>query len=165
MQLLAFYVFGFFAVFAAVSMIVVKQPVMSALCLILNMLCLAGLFVVQDAHLIGALQVIVYAGAVMVLVLFVIMLLNLREKQGLVSRHKVALQGIGIAVLAIIFTAIASRIDLARIPVTKADSPTFGTVSGVARVLFTEYLLPFEIASVLLLAAIVGAVILSKSKV
>ena len=160
-----FYIFGFFAVFAAVGMIVVRQPMMSALCLIFNMLCLAGLYALLDAHLIAALQVIVYAGAIMVLVLFVIMILNLREKKGLISKHKVAIQGIGIVLLSFLFISLAASIDTTKIPVVKAATEDFGTVSGVAKVLFTEYLLPFEIASVLLLAAIVGAVILSKSKV
>jgi len=165
MQLLMFYLFGFLSVFAAVAMIVSKQPVMSALCLIFNMLCLAGLFVLLDAHLIAALQVMVYAGAIMVLVLFVIMMLNLREKRGLITKHKVALQAIGIIFISYILTIAVAGINLTKVPVVKMASDEFGTVAGVARVLFTEFLLPFEIASVLLLAAIVGAVILSKSKV
>jgi len=164
MQLLIFYVFGFIAIFAAVSMIVVKQPVMSALFLILNMLCLAGLYALLDAHLIAALQVIVYAGAIMVLVLFVIMLLNLREKKGLITRHKVAMQGIGVVIVAFVFVLIATTMNFGSLSQAGAVSADFGTVAGVAKTLFTNFLLPFEIASVLLLVAIIGAVILSKSR-
>jgi len=164
MQLLIFYVFGFIAIFAAVSMIVVKQPVMSALFLILNMLCLAGLYALLDAHLIAALQVIVYAGAIMVLVLFVIMLLNLREKKGLITRHKVAMQGIGVVIVAFVFVLIATTMHFGAFVPAGAASAEFGTVAGVAKTLFTDFLLPFEIASVLLLVAIIGAVILSKSR-
>ncbi len=164
MQLLIFYVFGFIAIFAAVSMIVVKQPVMSALFLIVNMLCLAGLYALLDAHLIAALQVIVYAGAIMVLVLFVIMLLNLREKKGLITRHKVAMQGIGVVIVAFVFVLIAASMDFVSFSQAGAVSAEFGTVAGVAKTLFTDFILPFEIASVLLLVAIIGAVILSKSR-
>jgi NADH-quinone oxidoreductase subunit J len=164
MQLLIFYVFGFIAIFAAVSMIVVKQPVMSALFLILNMLCLAGLYALLDAHLIAAVQVIVYAGAIMVLVLFVIMLLNLREKKGLITRHKVAMQGIGVVIVSFVFVLIATTMNFDALSPAGTASAEFGTVTGVAKTLFTDFLLPFEIASVLLLVAIIGAVILSKSR-
>jgi len=165
MQLLTFYIFGFLAVFSAVSVVLARKPVMSVLYLILNMLMLAVLYVQLNAHLIAALQVIVYAGAIVVLALFVIMLLNLREKEGVVSKHRIAVQSIGIIVAAFVLTSLAASVNTAGLPGAKPESAEFGTVVGVAKVLFTQYLLPFEIASVLLLAAIVGAVILSKSKV
>ncbi|MDH5542299.1 MAG: NADH-quinone oxidoreductase subunit J [Nitrospinota bacterium] len=165
MQLLIFYIFGFIAVFAAVSVVLARKPVMSALYLILNMLALAAIYVQLNAHLIAALQVIVYAGAIVVLALFVIMLLNLREKQGIVSYHRTAVQAIGIIIVAFVMTSLASAVNSGGLPAAGPESAEFGTVVGVAKVLFTNYLLPFEIASVLLLAAIVGAVILSKSKV
>jgi len=165
MQLLMFYGFAFFALFAAVGMVMSRQPVMSALLLIVNMFCLAGLYAQLDAHLIAILQLIVYAGAIMVLVLFVIMLLNLREKQGIISKHQVALQAVGIMALGFFIITVVSRLNPAKLPAPKQTDATFGTVAAIGRILFTDYLLPFEIASVLLLAAIVGAVILAKSKV
>jgi len=160
-----FYLFGFGAVFGAVATVTSRKPVMSALFLIVNMLCLAALYAQLEAHLIAVLQVVVYAGAIVVLALFVIMLLNLQEKQGLVRRHKIALQIIGGVIVAIIVTSLAGSVDPSAIPISAEGMEEFGTVAGVAKVLFTRYILPFEIASVLLLAAIVGAVILSRSKV
>lgn len=165
MQLLMFYLFGFGAVFGAVATVTSRKPVMSALFLIVNMLCLAGLYALLEAHLIAVLQIIVYAGAIVVLALFVIMLLNLREKQGLVSRHKIAMQVIGGVIIAVVVASLAAAVDPAALPQVADIGEEFGTVAGVAKLLFTRYILPFEIASVLLLAAIVGAVILSKSKV
>ncbi len=165
MQLLMFYGFGFFALFAAVGMVMSRQPVMSALLLIVNMFCLAGLYAMLNAHLIAVLQLLVYAGAIMVLVLFVIMLLNLREKQGIISKHQVALQAVGIMALGFFIISVIAKLDPSKLPPSKAIGAGFGTVVVVGRILFTDYILPFEIASVLLLAAIVGAVILAKSKV
>lgn len=165
MHLLTFYFLGGTAIFAAVGMVVSRQPTMSALFLILNMFCLAGLYAQLDAHLIAALQILVYAGAIMVLVMFVIMLLNLREKRGLISRHQAASQVVGIGLLAIVMTKVVSLVSVDKIPVVKEAVEGFGGVKAIGRILFTEYLLPFEIASVLLLAAIIGAVILAKSKV
>jgi len=165
MQLLMFYILGFGALFAAVAMVVSRQAMMSALFLILNMVCLAGLYAQLDAHLIAALQLIVYAGAIIVLVMFVIMLLNLREKRGLISKHAVAAQLFAIGVLAVVMAKVVSMLDVDKIPVLNKASDGFGSVIEVGKVLFTDYLLPFEIASVLLLAAIVGAVVLAKAKV
>ncbi len=165
MQLLMFYLIGFFAVLSAVSMIVVRKPLNSALFLILNMICLAGLFALLNAHLIAVLQIIVYAGAIMVLVLFVIMVLNLREKDGDITVRKVAAQFVGIIVVSVVMVMVGASVDPSAISALGSASPEFGTVVGVGKTLFTDYILPFEIVSVLLLAAIIGAVILSKSKV
>jgi NADH-quinone oxidoreductase subunit J len=165
MELLMFYGFGLLALFAGVAMITSRQPVTSALLMILNMFCLAALYALLDAHLIAILQLLVYAGAIMVLVLFVIMLLNLREKKGIISKHQASLQVVGVAAFGFFVMTIVSRLNAAALPKAKAVSAQFGTVSAVGRILFTDYVLPFEIASVLLLAAIVGAVMLAKSKV
>jgi NADH-quinone oxidoreductase subunit J len=165
MQLLIFYGFGFMALFSAIAMIMSRQPVTSALLMVVNMFCLAGLYAQLGAHLIAVLQVMVYAGAIMVLVLFVIMFLNLREKAGIVSKHGVMMQALGIAALSFVITAMVSRLDMAKLPAAKAPAQDFGSVEAIGRVLFTDYLLPFEITSVLLLAAIVGAVVLAKRKV
>lgn len=165
MQLLIFYGFGFLALFSAIAMIMSRQPVTSALLMVVNMFCLAGLYAQLGAHLIAVLQVMVYAGAIMVLVLFVIMFLNLREKAGIVSKHGVMMQALGIAALGFMITAMVSKLDMAKLPASKAPAEDFGSVEAIGRVLFTDYLLPFEITSVLLLAAIVGAVVLAKRKV
>jgi len=164
MELLMFNMFGAVAVGCSLLMITSKRPVNSALSLIAVMFALAGLFAMQDAHLIAALQVLVYAGAIMVLFLFVIMLLNLREKIGSESRRQPFAQILVVIVLSAAFAPLAALYDPTAAPVHKSIDQTFGTTAGVGRILFTEYLLPFEIASVLLLAALVGAVVLTKTR-
>jgi NADH-quinone oxidoreductase subunit J len=134
--------------------------VAAAMSLIMVMLCLAGIYVLLEAHLIAVLQIIVYAGAIMVLFLFVIMLLNVEEKSGRLSNRKIVLQFVGILAVGATMVAVAGLIHIDPAQMTEG----FGTTKAVGRLLFTEYLLPFEIASILLLAAIVGAVVLAKRR-
>lgn len=165
MSALVFYLFAAVAVACSVVMITSRKPVVSALSLIAVMFCLAGVFALLDAHLIAALQVLVYAGAIMVLFLFVIMLLNITEKTGGAARHKPATQIAAAGVFAALFTPLAAlTYDAASAPAAKGAAEGFGTTAGVGELLYTEFLLPFEIASILLLVAIVGAVILTKTK-
>lgn len=166
MQLLMFYILGLGAVISALLLVTNKRPVRAAMSLIATMSFLAGLYVLLDAHLIAALQLIVYAGAIMVLFLFVIMLLNLEEKEGRLSGSALLLQLIAVVVVGLVFVLMVSVVKLGS-PVSLAGEMVaqFGTTRAVGKMLFTKYLLPFEIASVLLLAAIVGAVILAKRKI
>lgn len=161
MQLLMFYVLGFGALVSALLLVTNKRPVAAAMSLILTMLFLAGIYVLLDAHLIAALQIIVYAGAIMVLFLFVIMLLNVEEKAGRLSNRKIVLQFVGILIVGAVLIAVTGLIKIG--PAQVADS--FGTTKAIGQMLFTDFLLPFEIASILLLAAIVGAVILAKRRI
>ncbi|MBI5815831.1 MAG: NADH-quinone oxidoreductase subunit J [Nitrospinae bacterium] len=163
MELLAFNMFAAVAVACSLFMIVSKKPVNSAMNLIAVMFALAGLFAMQEAHLIAALQVLVYAGAIMVLFLFVIMMLNLREKVGMETRRQPFAQLLAVIVLGGLFTPMVALYDPSAVKV-KIINQTFGSTAGVGRLLFTDYLLPFEIASVLLLAALVGAVVLTKTR-
>jgi NADH-quinone oxidoreductase subunit J len=166
MQLLMFYILGFGAVVSALLMVTHKKPVSAAMSLIATMFCLAGLYVLLDAHLIAALQIIVYAGAVMVLFLFVIMLLNVQEKEGRVSEKTLVLQFLAVVVVGLVFITMVNLFKLDGSLFALGDGGNqFGTTKAVGKLLFTEYLLPFEIASVLLLAAIVGAVILAKRRI
>lgn len=167
MQSVMFFIFSFGAVLSALLMVTNKKPVSAAMNLILTMFCLAGIYVLLDAHLIAALQIIVYAGAIMVLFLFVIMLINIQEKEGKLEGNKIALQIVSIVVVGSIFIMIANiaKIDSGLVQIISDAVNGFGTVKSIARLLFTEYLLPFEIASILLLAAIVGAVILAKRRI
>jgi NADH-quinone oxidoreductase subunit J len=127
---------------------------------------LAGIYVLLDAHLIAALQIIVYAGAIMVLFLFVILLLNIHEKEGETARRKVMIQFGSIAIVGILFIVVA-KLAAIEPSVVKAGYAIyqFGTTKAVGKMLFTDFLLPFEIASFLLLAAIVAAVILAKRRI
>jgi len=166
MQLLMFYIFGLGAVLSATLMVTNIRPVTAAMNLIMTMFCLAGTYVLLDAHLIAALQIIVYAGAIMVLFLFVILLLNVHEKEGETSRRKVMMQFGSIAVVGTLFIVMAKLavVDPALVKIGETVYP-FGTTKAVGKLLFTDFLLPFEIASFLLLAAFVGAVILANRRI
>jgi NADH-quinone oxidoreductase subunit J len=166
MQLLMFCILGFGAVVSALNMVTNRKPVSAAMSLIVTMLCLAGLYVLLDAHLIAALQIIVYAGAIMVLFLFVIMLLNVEEKEGRLAGSAILLQFVAVVVVGLLFLSMVNvdKIDGSLFAFGDVASQ-FGTTKAVGKMLFTEFLLPFEIASVLLLAAIVGAVILAKRRI
>jgi len=161
-----FYIIGGVAVLSALIMVTNKKPVSAAMSLIVVMFCLAGIYVILDAHLIAALQIIVYAGAIMVLFLFVIMLLNIQEKEGRVAKHKIFFQFTWILATGYVFINMVKLIGAGDLPARmEGNIDGFGTTRVVAEILFTDFLLPFEIASILLLAAIVGAVILAKAKI
>ena len=140
----------------------------SALFLVLTFFCLAGLYLLLNAQFIAAVQVIVYAGAIMVLFLFVIMLLNLEKEEGSPGGH--GMQKFSAMVMAVLLAIALGSIMSARVFTGVKGTYTVEKVNAVGnsevigRLLFTEYLLPFEITSILLLAAIVGAIILSKRK-
>lgn len=161
-----FYFLAVLAAFSAVMMILQRNPVNSALYLILNFFCLGGLYLTLNAQFIAMVQVLVYAGAIMVLFLFVIMLLNLGDDRRL--REHLGLRmylGIGFSValvleLLFIFLFRSSNSAVQQSP----NAAEMGTVEYVGKVLFTRFLFPFEVTSLLLLAAIVGAVILAKKK-
>src|SRR5687768_10804358 len=166
-----FYLFGIIAMVSALLFVTRKSPVAAALWLINTMFSLAALYVLLDAEFIGAIQVLVYAGAIMVVFLFVIMLLNLGHPSELADARgtgwKLAAGFVGLALLAQIFAMIRSRIPepMALPPGAVAASVAReGAIAPIAQPLFTEYLLAFELTSVLLLAAIVGAVVLGRRR-
>jgi NADH-quinone oxidoreductase subunit J len=136
-----------------------RNPVTSAMFLVLTICALAGLFVLLNAFFLAAVQVLVYAGAVMVLFLFVIMLLDLKEEERR-RLNKVAL-GAGTVAVAVIAGILIRAVASAE-PV--ADRLVEGTTRDLGVVLFTKYLLPFEILSLLLLVAMVGVILLSKKE-
>jgi NADH-quinone oxidoreductase subunit J len=152
------------AVLTVVSALVVvlhKSPVYSALGLVGTLALIAIMFLGLDAQIVGFLQVIVYAGAIVVLFLFVIMLLNLQEEpEAFGSPLLVALaMGAGVGLSTIVGAAAARTL-----PTTPPLRDGFGSTVSLAERLFTGYLLPFELTSILLLVAIVGAVVLGKRK-
>ncbi|MCO5052593.1 MAG: NADH-quinone oxidoreductase subunit J [Verrucomicrobiae bacterium] len=137
-----------------------RNPVTSAMFLVLTIVSLAGLFVLLRAFFLAAVQVIVYAGAVMVLFLFVIMLLDLKEEE----RRRVKLAGLVAGVVSVgAIVALFVRSLLASSPGQDLPAPTaVGDTAALGKLLFTNYLLPFEIVSILLLVAMVGVILLSK---
>ncbi len=146
------------SILSALLVITTPSPIASALYLVVTFFCIAGLYVLLAAPLLAAIQIIVYAGAVLVLVLFVIMLLNLKRIEEKISRGwKSAGIVVTILLLGISFAAIAASTAVLVLGTTGAPMG-FGKVATLGSLLFTQYLYPFEVVSVLLLLAIVGAV-------
>ncbi|MDE3057858.1 MAG: NADH-quinone oxidoreductase subunit J [Bacteroidota bacterium] len=163
---IVFYLLAAVSAASAVLMILQRNPVNSALFLILNFFCLGGLYLTLHAQFIAMVQVLVYAGAIMVLFLFVIMLLSLGDERRL--KESLGWK----AYTAIALTAgLLSELFYIFVPSTQtftsqsANAAQMGTVEYIGTVLFTKFLFPFEVTSLLLLAAIVGAVILAKKKI
>jgi NADH-quinone oxidoreductase subunit J len=166
-----FYLFGLLAIASAIAFVTRKSPISAALWLVSVMFNLAALYVMMDAHFIGAIQVLVYAGAIMVVFLFVVMLLNLGHPDELSDIRgkwgRLAAGLVGLALLAQIMVLARTRFSPALQP---PANPAFGgppernAVNAIAHPLFTEHLLAFELTSILLLAAIVGAVAVGKRR-
>lgn len=160
MELILFIVIALAAIGSALMVVAGKNPAYSVLFLVTTFFCLAVLYVLLGAPFLAALQVIVYAGAIMVLFLFVVMLLNLRDKQdwditGSLRRWL----GFATAGGILLVTLTAVRTTATR---EAALNSEIGSPASVGTALFTNYLLPFEVASVLLLVAIIGAVAMLK---
>jgi NADH-quinone oxidoreductase subunit J len=160
-----FYLFGVVAIISAVTFVTRKSPVAAALWLVNTMFCLAALYVMMDAQFIGAIQVLVYAGAIMVVFLFVVMLLNLGHASDVTDmvsgKTKLAAGIVGVLLLAEV--VVLWKDDVTPAP-ARIEQLEPGVINQVAGPLFREYLLAFEITSVLLLTAIVGAVVLAKRR-
>lgn len=167
LEFFLFFVFGFVAVVSSVLMITRNSAVIAALYLILNFASLAGLYLTLNAQFIAVTQVIVYAGAIMVLFLFVIMLLrpeNERKFLELNPKIKVfAFIIAGFVFLQLIYIIFFSR-PSSIISKSLDSSIEAGTIESIGYILFKDYVLPFEAAGFLLLAATIGALILAKKK-
>lgn len=166
-----FYLFGLIAIASALAFVTRKSPVAAALWLVNTMFSLAALYVMLDAHFIGAIQVLVYAGAIMVVFLFVLMLLNLGHADELSDIRgkwgKLAAGFVGLALLAQVMALSRSTAprDLVQPAAAAGESlRELNAVGVIAKPLFNEHLLAFELTSILLLVAIVGAVILGKRR-
>jgi NADH-quinone oxidoreductase subunit J len=164
-DILLFLILALVAVASALGMLFSQNAIYSALNLILNFGAVAVLYLVLDAPFIALAQVTVYAGAIMVLFLFVIMLLGAeRLRQGATLPY----QQPASIILAVILMAMAVYALLFRSPAAQVASsavPGFGDPASLAMVLFNEYLLPFEVTSILLLVAIIGAIVLTHKRV
>jgi NADH-quinone oxidoreductase subunit J len=163
-----FWVFGPIAVGSGIAMLLMRNAVHAALLLIVNFFCLAVMYLLLDAPFLFAVQIIVYAGAIMVLFLFVIMLLgvdreeDLRER--LIAQRPVAI-ALGLAVAVEISVAIRAGVGLATKAPAGFDAVNAGgNTQALARVLFTTYLVPFELTSVLLIVAAIAAMVLAQRK-
>ena len=153
----------------AILVIVQRNPVASAIYLIITFFCLAGIYLLLNAQFIAIIQVLVYAGAIMVLFLFVIMLLNLEKEKKIITRHRLQ-KVVGVFLGVILLAQIGTIFNSVLLEGGKGNFPpekvaAIGNTEVVARLLFTDFLLPFEITSVLLLVAIIGAIVLAKKQI
>ncbi len=159
-----FYVFGSLAVLSALGMLLnLRNTVAAAMSLVVTMIALAAIYVLLEAHLVAAIQIIVYAGAIVVLFLFVVMLLNLRHDE-FASRRQWLLKTVA-AIFGVLVLAQLLRVLAIGLPEPPPLPEGFGSYRQLGIALYTDYVLLVEMASLLLLAAIVGALILAKRKI
>ncbi|HUG00566.1 MAG TPA: NADH-quinone oxidoreductase subunit J [Longimicrobiales bacterium] len=166
-----FYVFAAVAIGGGLGVVLAKSPVGSLLFMVTTLASLSGIFVLLEAHFLAAIQIIVYAGAIMVLFLFVIMLLNLGHD------YQKDLRGGVFAVLSFVVVGVIAGLLARQIGVSAVFEPgveaaaidaalrEHGVVGAIAQPLYTTYVVPFEITGILLLVAIVGALVLAKRNV
>ncbi len=167
MQLALFLIFGVLAVAGAINLLLQKHPINSALSLVVVMISLAVLYFSLGAEFLAAAQVIVYSGAIMVLFVFVIMLLNAGEEEQTTGSRAAYLAGFPgaaaiLALLAFVFLSERHAFGVARL-----GGHLNGVVSNIieiSRILFRDLLLPFEVTSILVLVAILGAVVLARKE-
>jgi NADH-quinone oxidoreductase subunit J len=166
-DIISFFILAVASIVSAIIVITRRSPIMSVVFLVLNFIILAIIYLTLQAQFIAVIQIVVYAGAIMVLFLFVILLLNLGNEELLSEKFnykkKIAL---ALSVVFLVQLIAGVKMSFGEYPNQLAPSAEqIGTVEYIGKVLFINYLFPFEITSLLLLAAIVGAVILSKRKV
>ncbi|MEP6857246.1 MAG: NADH-quinone oxidoreductase subunit J [Gemmatimonadales bacterium] len=166
-----FYLFGAIALASAIAFVTRKSPVTAALWLVNTMFSLAALYVMLDAQFIGVMQVLVYAGAIMVVFLFVVMLLNLGHPSELADARgkwwKLAAGLIGLGLLSEIMVIIRTKLPQQLVvprEFNEQQLQKLNAVGTIAQPLFKDYLLAFELTSVLLLVAIAGAVVLGRGR-
>ena len=162
METLAFWILAFLCIGSALFVVTGRNAVVCGLALAFNLVTIAGFFMLLDARFLAFIQVMVYAGAIMVLILFVLMLLNIQEEERRTPRRFQRHLGLLFAAgfLIILFAALRSG-GGGGFPAASAD---YGTVQALGQSLFTSYFYPFEAISILLLVAMVGAVLLAKKR-
>ena len=168
-QWIVFVLTALTAIFAAVMVITRRSPIHSAMFLILNFICIAILYLLLNSQFIAIVQVMIYAGAIMMLVIFVIMLLNVEEEE---KKRKIPVsiaQVVGVVLVLMLCAQFIAGVGVQVMPgeggeFTPERIAQVGDIKAVAGLLFTKFLFPFEVASILLLVGIIGAVILSKKE-
>ncbi|MDQ3046063.1 MAG: NADH-quinone oxidoreductase subunit J [Bacteroidota bacterium] len=159
-----FYFLSFLAIMFAIMTVATKNPVHSVLYLVLTFFTIAGHYVLLNAQFLAAVHVIVYAGAIMVLFLFVIMLLNLNKEA---EPHKsIWLKASAVIASGLLLIVLVGSLRGAEtLAPANAFDPNIGLIENLGKTLFNDFLLPFEVSSILLLAAMVGAVMLGKKNI
>jgi NADH-quinone oxidoreductase subunit J len=168
MSFVLFFPLAGLMILSAIGVVLNRHPVRSALCLVVTLFLLAVFFIFLDADFVAALQVVVYAGAIMVVFLFVIMLLNLQDdepRQRRTSWSVLTLVGASLFALGLLYFLQQAGPLLPGPGMQTAVPAGFGSIESVGLRLFTQYLLQFEITGLLMLAAVIGAVVLAKRKI
>lgn len=162
----AFYVLAAIAIVASIFVVTRRNPVAQAMNLILTLLSLAGIFALLQAHFVAAIQILVYAGAILVVFIFVIMLLNLSDEEIGPARPTIV-KGLAVLLVASMIWAAAERCadDMLALPNAVLDGETYGTLRSVGMLIYRDYLLAFELTSLFILIGIVGAILLASRKV
>ncbi len=157
-----FYIFSFFALVGAIGLISFKHPLNSAVAFIVTLLALAGFYALLSAKMLFAMQIIVYAGAIMILMLFVIMFLNV-SKRDLLSEPRKNVLFIASAILLspILLFILSANFESVNFDEVNAE---FGTIKAIGTTLFLDFVYPFELISILLLISIIGSVVIAKGK-
>lgn len=162
MSVLLFSYFAGVILLTGMMVIGLRNPIYSVLSLLVLFFHVAGIYLMLDAEFIAAVQIIVYAGAILVLYLFVVMLLNLKEEEGYQRQLVIGLL-LGFAVAGeIVFIISQSTFGKGLALAPSISDSSLGNTEAIGMLLFTQYLFPFEVASVILLVAMVGAIVLAK---
>ncbi len=162
-QLLFFLYFAGMALFSSVLTIGLRNPIYCTIALLSTFIHVAGLFVLLHAEFIAAIQIIIYAGAVLILYLFVLMLLDLKSNESFLHRQSWIALFFGLVILAEILVVLFKSPILEKTgAVAVAAAPAIGNTEAIGLSLFNEYLLPFEMVGIILLGGIIGALVLAK---
>jgi NADH-quinone oxidoreductase subunit J len=161
-QQIIFAVLSIISLVSALGVVLSKNPVTSVLCLIVTFFTIAGHYIMLNAQFLAVVHIIVYAGAIMVLFLFVIMLMNLNAEIEPQKRNWLKYAGAisGGALLVVLLAALRE----ATVPTLSPESNDIGLIANLGKILFSEYVAPFEVSSILFLSAMVGAVVIGKKE-
>jgi len=168
MELAIFLVLSVISIASALSILIQRHPIYSALSLILTFMSVAGIYIQMQAEFIAVMQVVVYTGAIMVLFVFVIMLLNVKAEER-VPNKLIVMKYFGIPLTLLLVTGVGVNIfqsfsgQAIRVSVASAPGLT-GNTQSIGKLLYTQYALPFEVTSILLLVAIIGAILMAKKE-
>lgn len=159
-----FYFLSFIAIFCALKVVISKNPVHSVLYLILTFFAIGCHYLILNAQFLAAVHIIVYAGAIMVLFLYVIMMLNLNKES---EPHKSTVLKLAATITGglLLVVIVGALKGSEKILITSSPNNEIGLIKNLGQVLFKEYLLPFEVSSILFLSAMVGAVMLGKNEI
>ena len=157
-----FFLLSIICIASVLGMIISKDQAYNALFLIVAFVCMGGLFGLLEAPFIAAVQIIIYAGAIMILFIFVVMMINLRKGVG--PEKKKWTMYFAAVIAAVLVVELVLTVKGALDPVSSAALEKLGSPTDLGRLLFTKYLYPFEITSILIIAALVGAIVLVKKR-